>query len=152
MPDAYAAGRWILLPRYCEHRPRRRRGDDRRSDVRDDTPRAGGEVGCAEQRERSWLSSHFAGRGRAGQSEADLPPAEEDPQASVPMDLTSVQGYILNGRVHAHITLSDENSMVGGHLEPGTIALTFFIFTVGVLPDDLVLGDLDTPYYNKPSE
>ena len=80
------------------------------------------------------------------------PPAEEDPQASVPMDLTSVQGYILNGRVHAHITLSDENSMVGGHVEPGTIALTFFIFTVGVLPDDLVLGDLDTPTYKKPSE
>jgi predicted DNA-binding protein with PD1-like motif len=76
-------------------------------------------------------------------SDKNLPPAEEFPKASVPMDLTSVQGYILNGRVHAHITLSDENSVVGGHLEPGTRALTFFIITIGVLPDSLELGNLD---------
>jgi len=76
-------------------------------------------------------------------SDKNLPPAEEYPQASVPMDLVSVQGYILGGRVHAHISLSDENSMVGGHLEPGTRALTFFIITIGVLPDDVELGNLD---------
>lgn len=76
-------------------------------------------------------------------TDKNLPPAEEYPQASVAMDLTSVQGYILNGRVHAHITLADENSVVGGHLEPGTKALTFFIITIGVLPDSLNLGDLD---------
>ena len=76
-------------------------------------------------------------------SDANLPPAEEFPKASVAMDLVSVQGYILDGRVHAHISLSDENSMVGGHLESGTKALTFFIITVGVLPDDLDMGDLD---------
>ena len=76
-------------------------------------------------------------------SDKNLPPAEEFPKASVPMDLTSVQGYIMNGRVHAHITLADENSMIGGHLEPGTIALTFFIFTIGVLPDDLDIEFLD---------
>ena len=81
-----------------------------------------------------------------------FPVQEEDPSAAVPMDLTSVQGYIINGRVHAHMTLSDENSMVGGHVEPGTIAFTFFIITVGVLPDDLVLDELDTPTYKKPSE
>ena len=44
-------------------------------------------------------------------SDKNLPPAEEYPKASVPMDLTSVQGYILNGRVHAHITLSDEKPL-----------------------------------------
>ena len=38
-------------------------------------------------------------------SSKDLPPAEEYPKASVPMDLISTQGYILDGRVHAHITL-----------------------------------------------
>ena len=63
------------------------------------------------------------------------------------MDLIAVQGYILNGRVHAHITLADENSVVGGHLEPGTKALTFFIITIGVLPDDLDLENLD--WYKK---
>ncbi len=81
-----------------------------------------------------------------------FPVQEEDPEAAVPMDLTSVQGYIMNGRIHAHMTLSDENSMVGGHVEPGTIAFTFFIITVGVLPDDLVVGKLDTPDYKYPSE
>ncbi len=76
-------------------------------------------------------------------SDKNLPPAEEFPKASVPKDLISVQGYILNGRVHAHITLSDENSVIGGHLEPGTKALTFFIVTIGVLPDDLNIEYLD---------
>jgi len=76
-------------------------------------------------------------------SDKNLPPAEEFPKASVPKDLISVQGYILNKRVHAHITLSDENSVIGGHLEPGTKALTFFIITIGVLPDDLDIEYLD---------
>jgi predicted DNA-binding protein with PD1-like motif len=76
-------------------------------------------------------------------SDKNLPPAEEYPKASVPMDLVSMQGYVLGGRVHAHMALSDENSMVGGHLEPGTKALTFFIVTIGVLPDDLELTGLD---------
>jgi predicted DNA-binding protein with PD1-like motif len=76
-------------------------------------------------------------------SDKNLPPAQEYPKASVAMDLVSVQGYIMDGRVHAHIALSDENSMVGGHLEPGTIALTFFIITVGVLPGNLDLTNLD---------
>ncbi|UCG28535.1 MAG: DUF296 domain-containing protein, partial [Bacteroidales bacterium] len=76
-------------------------------------------------------------------SDKNLPPAEEFPKASVAMDLVSVQGYILNGRVHAHIALSDENSVVGGHLEPGTKALTFFILSIGILPDELEIENLD---------
>lgn len=76
-------------------------------------------------------------------SDKNLPPAEEFSKASVPKDLTSVQGYILNGRVHAHITLSDESSMMGGHLEPGNKALTFAIVTVGVLPDTLDIAEFD---------
>ena len=76
-------------------------------------------------------------------SDKNLPPAEEYPKASVPKDLISMQGYILKGRVHAHITLSDENSAVGGHLEPGTKALTFFIVTIGILPDNLDIEYLD---------
>jgi predicted DNA-binding protein with PD1-like motif len=80
-------------------------------------------------------------------SSKDLPPDQEYPKASVAMDLTSVQGYILNGKVHVHITLSDENSMVGGHLEPGTKALTFFILTLGILPDDIQLEGMDSYRY-----
>jgi predicted DNA-binding protein with PD1-like motif len=77
-------------------------------------------------------------------SDRNLPPAQEFPKASVAMDLVSVQGYILNGRIHAHISLSDENSMVGGHLEKGTKALTFFIITIGILPDSLDIKNLDS--------
>jgi predicted DNA-binding protein with PD1-like motif len=77
-------------------------------------------------------------------SDRNLPPAQEFPKASVAMDLVSVQGYILNGKVHAHIALSDENSMAGGHLEKGTIALTFFILTIGILPDNLDIGNFDS--------
>lgn len=80
-------------------------------------------------------------------SDKNLPPGEEDPEASMPKDLIAVQGYILDHDVHAHITLSDENSVIGGHLEPGTRALTFFIITIGVLPDALEIGDFD--YYGK---
>ena len=76
-------------------------------------------------------------------SDKNLPPAEEFPKASVAMDLIAVQGYILNTRIHAHITLSDENSVIGGHLEPGTKALTFFILTIGILPDALEIEHLD---------
>jgi predicted DNA-binding protein with PD1-like motif len=80
-------------------------------------------------------------------SDKNLPPAEEFPKASVPMDLVSVQGYILNGRVHAHVALSDENSVVGGHLEKGTKALTFFIITLGILPDSLNIESIDKYKY-----
>ena len=76
-------------------------------------------------------------------SDKNLPPAEEYPKASVAMDLTSLQGYILDGRVHAHMTLADENSVIGGHVEPGTKALTFFILTIGILPDSLEISNLD---------
>jgi len=76
-------------------------------------------------------------------SDKNLPPAQEFPKGSVPKDVVSVQGYILNGRVHAHIALSDENSVIGGHLEPGTKALTFFVLTIGVLPDDLDIDNFD---------
>jgi predicted DNA-binding protein with PD1-like motif len=76
-----------------------------------------------------------------------LPPGQEYPKASVAMDLIAVQGYILNKRVHAHITLSDENSVIGGHLEAGTKALTFFIITIGVLPEELHIENLDKYEY-----
>ncbi|MEJ2629318.1 MAG: DUF296 domain-containing protein, partial [bacterium] len=76
-------------------------------------------------------------------SDKNLPPAEEYPHASCALDLIAVQGYILNSRVHAHITLSGENSVIGGHLEKGTKALTFFILTIGVLPDNIDIKNLD---------
>ena len=60
-----------------------------------------------------------------------------------PYDLTAVNGYVVNGRVHAHITLSDDTKALAGHLEPGTKAFTFVIVTLGVFGDEVDLDRLD---------
>ncbi len=62
---------------------------------------------------------------------------------SIPVDLTSVNGYVFNGKVHAHINISDENMAIGGHLEPGTTVFTFAIITIGVFDDDVKLDRFD---------
>ena len=69
----------------------------------------------------------------------------KDPTA--PADITSMNGYVLNGRVHAHLTMANADEAFGGHLEPGTSVFTFAIVTVGVLPDDLDLSKLDDKNY-----
>ena len=61
----------------------------------------------------------------------------------IPMDVTNITGYIVDGRVHCHITLSDENMAIGGHLEPGTQVFTFCIITIGILNDDSSLKRFD---------
>jgi len=65
----------------------------------------------------------------------------EDPTA--PADILSMNGYILNGRIHAHITLSTGDRAFGGHLEPHTNVFTFAIITVGVLATTADLSRLD---------
>lgn len=64
-----------------------------------------------------------------------------------PADLISMNGYIMNGRLHPHITLATPQNAFGGHLEPGTKVFTFAIVTVGVLPDALDLSKLDDKDY-----
>jgi predicted DNA-binding protein with PD1-like motif len=64
-----------------------------------------------------------------------------------PADLVSMNGYVMNGRVHAHLTLADEDHAFAGHLEPGTEVFTFAIVTLGVLPDDLDLSKLADKTY-----
>ncbi len=50
-----------------------------------------------------------------------------------PADLVSMNGYIINGRIHAHITLAMPDKAIGGHLEPGTQVFTFAVVTIGVM-------------------
>jgi predicted DNA-binding protein with PD1-like motif len=69
----------------------------------------------------------------------------KDPTA--PADIAGMNGYILNGKLHAHITLANPDRAFGGHLEPGTTVFTFAIVTVGVLPDSLDIGRLDDKNY-----
>jgi hypothetical protein len=59
------------------------------------------------------------------------------------MDLIAVNGYVLGGRIHAHITMTDDQKAFGGHLHEGTKVFTFAIVTLGVLDDALDLSRFD---------
>lgn len=60
-----------------------------------------------------------------------------------PMDLIAVSGYVLGGRIHAHITMTDDQKAFGGHLHQGTTVFTFAIITLGVLDDNIDLSRFD---------
>jgi uncharacterized protein len=44
-----------------------------------------------------------------------------------PFDILSVTGLVANGVVHAHITFSNTEVAIGGHLEEGCRVLTFAV-------------------------
>ncbi len=69
----------------------------------------------------------------------------KDPTA--PADLISMNGYIINGAIHAHMTLANPDKAFGGHLEPGTNVFTFAIVTIGVLDDSVDLSRIDDKTY-----
>lgn len=50
-----------------------------------------------------------------------------------PADLVSMNGYVINSRIHAHVTLAMPDRTIAGHLEPGTQVFTFAIVTIGVM-------------------
>ncbi len=64
-----------------------------------------------------------------------------------PADLIAVNGYVINGKVHAHVTLSNADKAFGGHLEPGTRVFTFAIVTLGVLNPEADLSRADDKTY-----
>jgi predicted DNA-binding protein with PD1-like motif len=81
-------------------------------------------------------------------SSRDLPPSDTyvtNPEA--PANLNGMNGYIVDGAIHAHITMAVNNGRdtVSGHLEPGCEVLTFVIVTVGVL--DVPLGRVQEQNY-----
>jgi predicted DNA-binding protein with PD1-like motif len=69
----------------------------------------------------------------------------KDPTA--PSDLVSMNGYIVDGRVHAHVTLANPDGAFGGHLEPDTTVFTFAIVTLGVFRDGIDLSKTDDKNY-----
>lgn len=68
-----------------------------------------------------------------------------DPTA--PADLISMNGYIIDGAIHAHMTLATPEHAFGGHLEPGTAVFTFAIVTIGVLNEGADLSRADDKTY-----
>ena len=62
-------------------------------------------------------------------------------------DVIGMNGYIIDGRVHAHITLANPDKAFGGHLEPGTQAFTFVVVSLGVMNDVVDFAHLDDRAY-----
>jgi predicted DNA-binding protein with PD1-like motif len=67
--------------------------------------------------------------------------------SSAPADIVSMNGYIINGVIHAHLTMTNGEKAFGGHLEPGTNVFTFGIVTVGIMSDDVDFTHLDDKSY-----
>jgi predicted DNA-binding protein with PD1-like motif len=66
---------------------------------------------------------------------------------TAPADLIGMNGYIIDGRVHAHVTLATPDKAFGGHLEPGTKVFTFAVVTIGVMADEADFSRLDDKTY-----
>jgi len=64
-----------------------------------------------------------------------------------PADIVSISGYVVDGRVHAHITMTEADKAFGGHLEPGTSVFTFAVVTVGIFKDGIDLSRVDDLTY-----
>ena len=69
----------------------------------------------------------------------------QDPTA--PADIVNMNGYVIDGRVHAHIVMATPDKAFGGHLEPGTNVFTFAVVTLGVLADGADLSKIDDKTY-----
>ncbi len=66
---------------------------------------------------------------------------------TAPADIAGMNGYVIDGRIHAHITFTDADKAFGGHLESGTSVFTFAVVTVGVLSDGVDLSRIDDKTY-----
>jgi predicted DNA-binding protein with PD1-like motif len=66
---------------------------------------------------------------------------------AAPADIVSINGYVINGKVHAHMTLTNEEQAFGGHIEPNNNVFTFAIVTLGVFDDAIDLTRVDDKTY-----
>jgi predicted DNA-binding protein with PD1-like motif len=57
----------------------------------------------------------------------NMPPGNTFVQGEGPFDILTVTGLVVDGRVHAHITFSNTEVAMGGHLEEGCRVLTFAV-------------------------
>jgi hypothetical protein len=74
----------------------------------------------------------------------NLPPGDVFFGEEGPYDILCITGLIIDGRVHAHITLSDTQKALGGHLEEGCRILTFGVVLIAEIAET-VLTDWDRP-------
>jgi predicted DNA-binding protein with PD1-like motif len=72
---------------------------------------------------------------------SNLPPKNEYIQGEGPADVVNINGFVINGRIHAHIIFSGPGSSYGGHLEPGVRILTFGAVTLAEVDADFEYWD-----------
>jgi predicted DNA-binding protein with PD1-like motif len=63
-----------------------------------------------------------------------------------PCDLVSMNGYVINGRIHAHMTLATPDKVIAGHVEADNEVYTYAIVTIGVM-NDTNLDKIDDKTY-----
>ena len=66
---------------------------------------------------------------------------------TAPADIASMNGYVVDGKLHTHITFTDPDKAFGGHLEADTKVFTFAVVTVGVFRDGINLSRIDDKTY-----
>ena len=69
-----------------------------------------------------------------------LPPGDVFFEGEGPFDILNVTGFILDGRVHAHIAFSNTEKAMGGHLEEGCRVLTFSVLTLAEVAEVSLAG------------
>jgi predicted DNA-binding protein with PD1-like motif len=69
----------------------------------------------------------------------------KDPTA--PASIVSMNGYVIDGRTHAHLTMANADHAFGGHLELGTTVFTYAMVTLGVFKDGIDLSRIDDKTY-----
>jgi predicted DNA-binding protein with PD1-like motif len=74
---------------------------------------------------------------------SNLPPGDVFWEGEGPFDILNVTGFILDGRVHAHLSFSNQEKAMGGHMEEGCRVLTFAVVTIAETPA-VSLGTWDT--------
>ena len=64
------------------------------------------------------------------------PPKQYYTKGEAAADIVNINGAVINGRIHAHVTYSNETVAYGGHLEDGCEILTFSLITLAEVDKD----------------
>ena len=76
----------------------------------------------------------------------NMPPGNTFVRGEGPYDILTVTGLVVGGEVHAHITFSDTETALGGHLEEGCRVLTFAVIVLAEAQDaDFTGWDIPGP-------
>ena len=70
----------------------------------------------------------------------NMPPGNTFVEGEGPFDILTVTGLVVDSKVHAHITFSNTELAMGGHLEEGCRVLTFAVVVMAEALDVELAG------------